>query len=706
MATDPICGMYVDERDAQLRITRGNRTYYFCSRTCLEQFARPERELTRLRHRLLVAWPLSLAVVVLSDLLRVPAWPTIAFVLASGVQFYAGLPFYGGTRDAIRSRVWNMDVLIAVGTTLAYGYSAAALVDGALPHVFYFDASSLIVTLILSGNYLELRVREHARGAQRRLAELLPPTALVLRGDHEAEVPVDEIQVHDRVRVRPGARFPADGRVREGRSSVNESLLSGEAMPVAKAPGDAVTGGAINGEGFLTVEVTHVGSDTFLAQVGQLVSEAESGRVPLQRLADRIASLFVPFVLVVASVGSVAWFVLGGVGGPVALLVFVSVVITACPCAFGIATPAALVVGTGRAAEEGVLFKGGTSLEAASAIDVVLTDKTGTLTTGIPVVSEVIPAPGTTESELLALAAGIESGSEHPLARATRATAAQAGAGPLPVSDVTADPGHGVAARAGGVPVSVIAGTFAAQTGIRLGSLAARAGVLTERGVTWSVVTRDSQGIGLLGFHDPVAPHAAEAIALLQATGIPVVMVTGDHETAARALGRSVGITEIHAGMSPTQKLALIRQFQADGHRVAYVGDGINDAPSLVQADLGIAMGTGADVAREAGGVVLVQPDFRGVALALTIGQRTVAKVRGNLAWALGYNAVLLPIALGALVPIAGLGLFRVLPVVGALAMAISSTLVVLNSYSLRWVALDPGARRVRSDAAAATAIP
>jgi P-type Cu+ transporter len=702
MATDPICGMNVDERDAQLRITRENRTYYFCSGSCLEQFARPERELTHLRHRLYVAWPLSLAVVVLSDVVHVPAGPALAFVMASIVQFYAGLPFYRGARDAIRSRGWNMDVLIAVGTTVAYGYSAVALVDGALPRAFYFDASSLIVTLILSGNFLEHRVRERARGAQRRLGELLPASALVVRGVDEVELPVAEIQVHDLIRVRPGGRFPADGWVREGRSSVNESLLSGEAMPVAKAPGDTVTAGAINGEGRLSVEVTRVGADTFLAQVGQLVSEAESGRVPLQRLADRIASVFVPFVLIVAVLGSAAWFFLGGVGGPLALLVFVSVVITACPCAFGIATPAALVVGTGRAAEEGVLFKGGASLEAANEIDLVLTDKTGTLTTGIPVVSDVIPAPGVSNSELLAVAAGVESGSEHPLAHAVRSAAEQAGVRPVPATDVTADPGHGISARVAGVPVRIVAGASAGEASLRLGSLTEAAGHLTQRGATWSVVVRDSRPIGLLGFSDPVAPHTAEGIASLRSAGIPVVMVTGDHEQAARAVARSVGITEIRAGLSPAQKLAVIRQFQSDGHHVAYVGDGINDAPSLAQADLGIAIGTGTDVAREAGGVVLVRPDFRGVALALKIGRRTVAKVRGNLAWALGYNAILLPVALGVLVPIAGPGLFRILPVLGALAMALSSSLVVLNSYSLRWISLDPDPGRSRPGAPAA----
>lgn len=693
MATDPVCGMYVDERLADLTLVRENRTYFFCSTGCLRQFAEPERELARLRHRLAVAWPLSLAVVLLTYVVRFPGGPWVAFGLAGVVQFYPGLSFYQGTRDAIRNRIWNMDVLIAVGTSVAFGYSAATLFDTALPVARYFDASALIITLILTGNYLEHLVRERAHGSLRKLHEVLPSVATVVRDGYEQELPVAEVRPGDRLRVRPGGRFPADGTVVEGRSSVSEALVTGESLPVAKAPGDPVIAGTVNGEGLVSVRATRVGTDTFLAQVGQLVTEAETSHVPLQRLADRIASIFVPVVLVLATGTAVGWFELGGAGWTIALLAFVSVAITACPCAFGIATPAAIVVGTGRAADEGVLFKGHASIEQASRIDTVVSDKTGTLTRGVPSLTDLVPADGWDEAHLLALAAGIEAGSEHPLARAVLEAARARGIAPAGVQDVRADPGRGAWGVWNGEPVGVTGGTSGGPDGVDLGSLAGSAEDLARQGKAWSVVLRGSRPAGLLGFFDDVAPGAPEAVRALQADGIEVVMATGDHERAARLVAERVGIREVHSRMSPGDKLRLIEELQSHGRRVAYVGDGINDAPALARADLGIAIGAGTEVAREAGGVILLRSDFRGVALALRIGRRTVRKVRGNLTWAVGYNSVLLPVAMGALVPVVGLGVFQVLPFVGALAMAISSTLVVLNSYSLRWVSVGEGSK-------------
>ena len=685
--------MYVDEKTAELTLVRDNRTYYFCSTHCVAEFAEPEHETARLRRRLVVAWPLAIAVVLLSYVVSFPGWPWVALVLAGVVQFYPGLQFYRGTWDAVRNRVWNMDILIAVGTSVAFAYSTASLVVPGLTAAYYFDASSLIVTLILSGNYLEHLVRERARGALRKLNELLPSVATVLRDGREVEVPVSEVVVGDRIRVRPGGRFPTDGRVEVGRSSVNESLITGESLPTAKKVGDPVIAGTVNGEGLLTVRAEKVGSDTLLAQIGQLMTEAETSRVPLQQLANRIASVFVPVVFALAAGAAAAWFVWGGVGWTLALLVFVSVAITACPCAFGIATPAAIVVGTGRAAEEGILFKGRDSLERASQIDVVLSDKTGTLTQGAPTLTDLAVADGVSEADLLALAAGVESGSEHPLARAVVEAAKRRGLTPLAVEEVEAEPGRGLRARREGRPIAVLSGEAAREAGIDLGPLAGRAAEWARAGKAWSVVLRDDRPIGVLGFFDEIAPGVAEAVRALHEDGIDVVMVTGDHEAAARTVASQIGIGEVHARMTPAAKLALIRELQAKGKRVAFVGDGINDAPALAQADLGIAIGSGTDVAREAGGVVLVRSDFRGVALALRLGRRTVRKVRGNLTWALGYNAVLLPIAMGALVPVFGLGVFLVLPFTGAIAMALSSTSVVTNSYSLRWVSLGGRAR-------------
>ena len=689
MPTDPICGMFVDEHSAELTLARENRTYYFCSSSCLQEFSAPEQQLTRLRRRLAVAWPLSVTILVLSYGVHFADWPWVALGLATIVQFYPGLQFYRGTYDAARSRMWNMDILIAVGTTVAYTYSVAALLlPSHLPAQYYFDASALIVTLILTGNYLEHLTRERARGSLRKLKDQLPTTALVVRDGREVEIPVSEVKVHDRFRVLPGGRFPTDGRVLEGRSAVSEAILTGESLPVEKKPGDSVLGGAINGEGLLTVEATKVGTDTLLAQIGQLVTEAETSRVPLQKLADHIASRFVPLVIGIGVAASLGWFLLGGVGFTVALLVFVSVVIIACPCAFGIATPAAIIVGTGRAAEEGILFKGRDSLERASRIDVVLSDKTGTLTRGEPSLTDLLPAPGVTAEHLLSLAAGLETGSEHPLARAVRERARRENTPELSVRDVIADAGRGVHGVWDGRTVSILRGSAAREGSTELGPLASEAQRLESEGKSWSLVLDGERLAGLLGFSDEIAPGVRESISALAKDGISVVMATGDHAAAAGRVAREVGIQEVHAGMTPQDKLELIRELQRNGKRVGYVGDGINDAPALAAADLGIAIGAGTDVAKETGGVVLVRSDFRGVAMALRTGRRTVGKVKGNITWAIGYNTVLLPVAAGALVPLFGLGVFNVLPITGALAMALSSTSVVLNSLSLRYVSL------------------
>ncbi|MCI4345600.1 MAG: heavy metal translocating P-type ATPase [Thermoplasmata archaeon] len=697
MATDPICGMFVDERSAELRLVRENRTYFFCSSHCLEEFSRPELELARLRTKLLVAWPLAVAVAVLTYIAPFPLWPWVALLLAGVVQFYPGLQFYRSSWEAIRGRNWNMDLLIAVGTTTAFVYSALTLLPASrLPSAIYFDASAIIVTLILTGNYLEHLTRERARGALRRLGELLPARASVLRDGVEVELPLDALRVGDRVRVRPGGRFPVDGAVLEGRSSVNEAALTGESLPVVKAPGAGVLAGSVNAEGLLLVEATRVGGDTALAEIGRLVTEAETSRVPLQQLADRIAAGFVPLVLVLAVGSALLWAFLGA-GLTIALLAFVSVVIIACPCAFGIATPAAIVVGTGRAAEEGILFKGRDSLEAASRVDLVLSDKTGTLTLGTPTLSEALPAAGVAVEELLRLAGALEAGSEHPLARAVlRATSARGLVLPS-ARGVRAEPGRGVRGDVAGQEVAVLSEAAAREDGVDLREFLPALARLSASGRACSVVLRGRTPIGILGLEDEVAPGARDAVEALRADGIPVVMVTGDNEAAAKAVASAVGIAEVHAGMTPGAKLALIRRFQSEGRSVAFVGDGINDAPALAAANLGIAIGAGTEVAREAGGVILLRSDFRGVALALRLGKRTVSKVRGNLSWAIGYNAVLLPVAMGAFVPLFGVRIFGVLPIVGALAMAFSSTTVVLNSLSLRRVSLT-GASRGRAE--------
>jgi Cu+-exporting ATPase len=697
MATDPVCGMFVAEGPDSLQLVRENRAYYFCSGECLRQFAQPEEERRRLRRKLALAWPLAALIVVLEYAVHPPGAVWLSFVLASVVEFYPGWQFFTGTRDAFRARVWNMDILIAVGTGTAYGYSAIALLlPGHLPTAYYFDASSLIVTLILTGNYLEHLTRERARASLRRLQEVLPSTAFRVREGRESEVGLADLVPGDRVRVRPGGRIPVDGTVLEGVSSADESLLTGESIPAAKAPGSTVIVGSINGEGRLDILTGRVGSDTLLAQIGQLVAEAETSRVPLQSLADRIAAAFVPFVLGLALAATFAWW-LAGVGASVAVLVFVSVVITACPCAFAIATPAAIVVGTGRAAEEGVVFRGKDSLERSSEIDLVLTDKTGTLTRGRPALTDVEPFPGVSATQLLALAAAVEGGSEHPLARAVL-DAVRAGGIPMPnATDVRALPGVGVEGHVNGDRVQIRRGPVRSVGEAEPPSWRATLDRFESEGKTCSVVSRNGGPIGLLAFEDEVRPGVGPAVRSLAEDGIPVVLVTGDHAAAAERVARPLGINTVHSEMSPGAKLELIRRLQSEGRHVAFVGDGLNDAPALAAADLGIAIGAGTAVAVETSGVILLRSNFEGVAFALRIGRRTVRKVRGNLAWAIGYNAVLLPVAVGALVPVFGLGVFQVLPITGAIAMALSSTSVVLNSLSLRWVRLDtvPATRTV-----------
>ncbi|HTS33482.1 MAG TPA: heavy metal translocating P-type ATPase [Thermoplasmata archaeon] len=694
MATDPICGMFVDERDAALRLVRDNRTYLFCSRGCLEQFAAPEVARRRLRARLAVAWPFAVVVLVLTYAFPSTRAFVLAAVLAGVVQVYAGTPFYRGAWDAIRSRSGNMDLLIAVGTTTAYGYSLLALaLPSRFPAAFYFDASSLIVTLILSGNYLESLVRDRAGIALQRLGDLLPATADRLDGGTVRAVPVAELRPQDVVRVLPGARFPADGQVREGRTSVDESVLTGESLPVPKGVGASVLAGSLNGTGRVDVVVTRPRGDSFVAQVGRLLTEAEESRVPLRQTADRIAAAFVPLVLGLAVAAAVAWVLWGAASGTVGVLIFVSVVITACPCAFGIATPAAIVVGVGRAADEGILFRGQDSLERAALADVVLIDKTGTLTTAVPVVDREFPTLGVTTNSLLSLAAGVESGSEHAYARAVRARAAAAGVEPAAVTGVRADPGRGVRGVQGGRPVAVLDGETAREEGVDLRELLAIAEEADRAGDTWSVVVEDGKAVGLLTFRAPLVAGAAEAIQGLHRLGLEVVMVSGDREAAARRVGSALGLDRVEAGVRPEGKVALVRQYAAAGHHVAFVGDGINDAAALASADVGLAIGTGTDVAKEAGQVLLLSSDLRAVPRALELARRTVGQVRWNLAWALGYNAVLLPIAMGALVPLFGFSVYTVLPIAGAVAMALSSTIVVVNSLSLRWTRLASDAR-------------
>ncbi len=686
MATDPVCGMYVDE-PAELKLVRDNRTYYFCATSCMETFAEPGKEIERLKRRLYVAAPLSVITLILTYFYQPSYWPYAALLMAGVVQFYPGYHFYRGTWDAIRNRSANMDVLIAVGTSMAYLYSAIALLlPGKLPAIYYFDASAIIITLILTGSYLEHLTREKARGALRKLHELLPSTATVVREGREVEVPMAEVTAGEVVVVRPGSRVPADGVVVEGISSTDESLVTGESLPVEKRQGSQVLAGTMNGEGRLMVRTTNVGENTVLSQIGSLLTEAEMSKVPIQQLANRIAGVFVPVVLVISLSAGLGWALLGGAPFNISLLIFVTVAITACPCAFGLATPAAIVMGTGRAAQEGILFKGKDTIEKASLVDTVLTDKTGTLTMGRPTLTDVLPATGIDVEEILSLSGSIEAGSEHPLAKAV-VEKARAEKVTVPAAvEIVSLPGRGVRGRVGGIEVTVLNGGAVREEGYSLGPLEVSAERLAREGKAWSVVIRKDKPLGILGFFDSPVPSAREAVTALKADGISVTMITGDNKAAAERVARELGIDEVYASTDPKGKMAILQKKQAEGKHVAFVGDGINDAPALMAADVGIAIGAGTEVAREAGGVILMRSDFRGVALALRISRRTVKKVRMNLFWALGYNSILLPVAAGLLIPFLGFGAYDYLPLVGAAAMGLSSTSVLLNSFSLRWV--------------------
>jgi P-type Cu+ transporter len=708
MATDPVCGMAVEVGPGALRLVRDNRTYYFCSSECLRSFAEPEAAVRRLRRQLAVAWPLSVTVAVLTWASPFARSELVAGVLAGVVQVYAGSGFYRGAWDAFRQRVGNMDLLIASGTTAAFLYSVAVLaLPGRLPPETYFDASALIVTVILTGTYLEQLTRRRAGSALRRLGELLPTTAVVVEPGGTRTVRLDELRPGQQVQVAPGERFPADGLVRSGTTAVDESLLTGEAATVRRTVGDRVLAGSRNLEGPLLVETASTGADTFVAQIAELLQDAELARVPLQQRADRLAARFAPFVLALAVGAALLWFGLARAGVTVGILVFVTVAVTACPCAFGLATPAALLVGTGRAAEEGILFRGGDAVERAASIDTVLFDKTGTLTSGDVRLERVLALPPTTEAEVVAIAAGLEGGVRHPLAAALAGAAVARGVAPLEVSDVALEPGRGVRGRYGTHPVGVVRGDAAAGSGIDIGPVRDWARGVEDAGESWSLVVRNGTAIGAVAFRSELRPGAAEAIAALRGEGLRLALVTGDHERAARAVAGALGISEVHAGVTPEGKVALVRQYRAEGRRVAFVGDGVNDAAALAAADLGIALGTGAEVARETGQVLLVRSDLAGVPQALGLARRIVRRVRGNLVWALGYNAVLLPIAAGILVPTLGLGIYRYLPILGAAAMGLSSTTVLLNSLSLRWgPASGPGRPRPRgTDLSAAQAV-
>ncbi len=656
----------------------------------------------RLRRRLLWAAGLSLPLFLVEMVpMAVPggmAWVDglipmqtrwlLAFVLATAVQFGPGLRFYRAGWAAARHGSPDMNTLVALGTSAAYGYSVVAtFLPGALPagavHVYY-EASATIITLILLGKWFEARAKGQTSDAVRALLGLKAETARVVRGGQETEVPIGDVAVGDAVRVRPGEKVPVDGVVAEGTSWVDESMVTGEPVPVEKGPEAEVVGGTVNQAGALLVRTTHVGADTVLAQIVRLVEDAQASRPAIQALADRVVAVFVPVVLVVAAVVFGTWLAVGPSPAlTYALVAAVSVLIIACPCAMGLATPVSVMVGTGKAAELGVLFRKGEALQTLSEADVVALDKTGTLTEGRPTLTDVARAPGTdlSDDELLRLVAAVEVPSEHPVAAAIVRAADERGLDVPTARDVQAVPGFGVRGTVDGRRVEVGADRFMARVGLDPARLGAEAGRLAAQGKTPLYAAVDGVLVAALAVADPVRATTAAAIDALHRAGLRVAMITGDNRATADAIARRLGIDEVLAEVLPADKARAVRDLQGEGRRVAFVGDGINDAPALAQADVGVAIGTGTDVAIEAADVVLMRGDLTALVDARALSAATLRNVKQNLFWAFAYNVVLIPVAAGVLYPATGVLLS---PVWGAAAMGLSSVFVLTNALRLR----------------------
>ena len=681
----PICGMALEPVEATAE-------------------AQPNHELADMTRRFWIGLALTLPVFILEmgshisglglhDVVPPATSTWIQFVLATPVVLWAGWPFFRRGWASVRSGHLNMFTLIALGTGAAYFYSlTATLAPKAFPEGFrsmggtvpvYYEAAAVITVLVLLGQVLELRARDQTGGAIRALLNLAPKTARRLRdGGDDEEVPLGEVQVGDRLRVRPGDGIPVDGAILDGRSAVDESMVTGEAMPSPKGPGDKVIGGTVNSTGALVVRAETVGAGSVLSRIVAMVAEAQRSRAPIQRMADTVAGYFVPAVLAIAVAAFVGWAVWGPAPAlSYALIAAVSVVIIACPCALGLATPMSIMVAAGKGAGAGVLIKSAESLERMEKVTTLVVDKTGTLTEGKPRVTAVVPAPGLTEGDVLRLAASLERSSEHPLAAAIVASAKERAIAVEEPSGFDSVTGKGVTGQVAGRAVSLGNAKLMADQGIDLGGLAAQADELRGSGATALFVGVDGRPGGIIAVADPVKPTTRAALDSLRAGGIHVVMLTGDNRTTAEAVARQLGIDDVEADVLPEDKHRIVRTLRDKGQVVAMAGDGVNDAPALAEADVGIAMGTGTEVAIQSAGVTLVKGDLAGIARARALSRATMRNIRQNLVFAFAYNALGIPLAAGVLYPAFGILLS---PAVAALAMSLSSVSVIANALRLR----------------------
>ncbi len=664
----------------------------------------PNHELIDMTRRFWIGLTLALPVLVLEMGSHVPAlgldrlvpmrisvWVQLA--LSTPVVLWAGWPFFARGWSSVINRTLNMFTLVALGTGAAYGYSLAATLapslfpagfraaDGTVP--VYFEAAAVITVLVLLGQVLELRARERTGGAIRALLRLAPKTARLVRdAADDEEVAIETVQVGDRLRIRPGEAVPLDGRLLEGHGAVDESMVTGESRPVAKMAGDALIGGTVNGGAALVMRAEKVGADTMLARIVTMVADAQRSQAPIQRIADRVAGWFVPAVLAAAVLAFIGWSILGPPPAlAYALIAAVSVLIIACPCALGLATPMSISVGIGKGAGLGVLIRSAAALERLEKIDTLVLDKTGTLTEGRPHVTAIVTAPGFERTELLGLAAALERSSEHPLAASIVAAAKAAGAAFANATDIASIPGKGMTGRVGGRPVALGNARLMAEAGIDAASLADEAERLRADGATAVLVGIDGRPGGVIAIADPVKPTTQAAIEALKAARIRLVMLTGDDPTTANAVARRLGLDEVEAECLPDDKHRIVRTLMQSGRIVAMAGDGVNDAPALAEADVGIAMGTGTEVAIQSAGITLVKGDLAGIARARALSRMTMRNIRQNLAFAFAYNIIGIPVAAGLLYPLFGILLS---PVVAALAMSLSSVSVIGNALRLR----------------------